>query len=298
MDGFLNVLKPPGMSSAAVVGFVKRQVGKQKIGHAGTLDPEAAGVLPIMIGRAARLFDYLADKEKAYIAEIAFGAATDSQDAQGRVIQTGDHLPTRERIEAVLPEFIGQIQQTPSAFSAIKQKGRPLYELARKGETVAVPARTVTVDSLVLLEQTAPDGFMLKVECGRGTYVRTICHDLGQRLGCPAHMRFLLRTRTGDFDLKSAMTLEEIKALGEAGTLGDRLLEMDMPLRHMPRVQIPKKLFKQAKNGAKMPAEAFENLPEGVFTLYMEEAFMGMAHVQGEWVRYRTMVFEEKNPCD
>jgi tRNA pseudouridine 55 synthase len=298
MDGFLNILKPPGMSSAAVVGFAKRHIDKQRVGHAGTLDPEAAGVLPIMIGRAARLFDYLADKEKTYTAEIAFGCATDSQDAQGQVTASSDKLPNREEIENVLPLFLGKITQTPSAFSAIKQNGRPLYELARKGETVIVPKREITVDTLTLLEQTSADGFMLRIECGRGSYVRTICHDIGSKLNCPAHMRFLLREKTGAFDLKSAMTLEEIKAYAESGTLAEKLLPMDMPLMHMPRIDVPNGLFKAAKNGAKMPLGAFANVPEGYFRLYMAGHFMGIAHAENEVLRYRTMVYEEKNPCE
>ncbi len=297
MNGFLNVLKPPGMSSAAVVGFVKSQLGKEKIGHAGTLDPEASGVLPIMVGRAARLFDYLADKEKTYMAEIAFGAATDTQDAQGQVIAFSDGLPTRAQVEGILHQFLGTITQTPSAFSAIKQNGRPLYELARKGEEVEVPKREIQVDKLTLLEQTGPDGFMLKVDCGRGTYVRTLCHDMGLALDCPAHMRFLLRMKTGAFDLETAMTLEEIKAYKDEGSLIEKLLPMDMPLKHMPRVEVPKKLWKPAINGAKMPADAFDGLPDRPFRLYMNDCFMGIAHLQDDVVRYRTMVYEEKNGC-
>lgn len=287
MNGFLNVLKPPGMSSAAVVGYVKRQLNQKKVGHAGTLDPEAAGVLPIMIGRATRLFEYLADKEKAYVAEIAFGAATDTQDAQGKVIQRGSNIPSQKDIEAVLGEFLGEIRQTPSAFSAIKQNGKPLYELARKGETVNVPERIVRVDAIALMEKVPNNGFMLKVDCGRGTYIRTMCHDIGKRLNCPAHMRFLLRTRSGAFGLDTAVTLEEI-AQGKK----NNLLPMDMPLTHFRSVQVPKQLWKKAINGGKMPADAFEDLCNMPVRVYMADRFMGMAQKQGDVLRYLTMVYD------
>ena len=131
MNGFINILKPPGMTSAAVVATLRRLTGGEKAGHAGTLDPEAAGVLPVMVGRAARLFDYLVDKEKEYVAEVAFGAATDTQDATGRIVAQGTSYPTRAQVEAALPSLTGDIRQRPSMFSAIKRDGKPLYALAR-----------------------------------------------------------------------------------------------------------------------------------------------------------------------
>lgn len=297
MNGFLNILKPPGMSSAAVVGAVRRLIGKEKAGHAGTLDPQAAGILPVMIGRAARLFDYLADKEKTYIAEIAFGQATDTQDAQGQIIAQSISIPSRQALEAILPQFVGQIRQTPSAFSAIKQNGRPLYDLARKGEKVDVPERTVHLHALTLMESMPNNGFMLRADCGRGTYIRTLCHDIGVALDCPAHMRFLLRTRTGAFDLDTAITLEEAAQLAQAGTLKDALIPMDAPLGHIPRVDVPESLVRAAKNGAKMPCVAFTNLPDEPFRLYIEDRFAGIAQKQEAWVRYRTMIYEENDAC-
>jgi len=136
MNGFFNVLKPPGMTSSQVVGFVRRLIDGEKAGHAGTLDPQAAGILPVMAGKAARLFDYLVDKQKAYVAEIAFGAATDTQDAQGKVMEWGEQYPTVAQVQAILPKFMGQVMQAPPSYSAIKQNGQRLYDLARKGELV------------------------------------------------------------------------------------------------------------------------------------------------------------------
>ena len=196
MNGFLNLLKPPGMSSGAAVACVKRLVG-EKVGHAGTLDPEAAGVLPMMVGRGARLLNYFTDKSKRYIAEIAFAGATDTQDAQGTIVEPARGVPERAEIEAVLPRFRGAIFQCPPAYSALKRDGVPLYALARRGEMVETKARPTTIDELTLCEQVSPDGYMLEVACAEGTYIRTLYHDIGQALGRPAHMRFLLRTRHG-----------------------------------------------------------------------------------------------------
>lgn len=167
MNGFLNILKPPGMTSAAVVGYVRRMTGEKRVGHAGTLDPEAAGVLPIMIGRAARLFDYLVDKEKTYVAECAFGAATDTQDATGKIIATGENYPDFSAVQEAAKHLVGDIEQRPSIFSAIKQDGKPLYERARDGENVEVPVRIVHVESIELHEETPDHGVRMTIRCGR-----------------------------------------------------------------------------------------------------------------------------------
>ena len=156
MNGFLNIRKPAGMSSAAVVGTLKRLTGEKRIGHAGTLDPEAAGVLPIMLGRATRLFDYLVDKEKEYETVCAFGYATDTQDATGQATERGDRFPDRAAVEAALPALTGEIIQRPSVYSAIKVGGRPLYDRARRGEDVEAPERTVHVERIEYLGD-APD---------------------------------------------------------------------------------------------------------------------------------------------
>lgn len=227
--GFLNVLKPPGMSSAQVVGCVRRLLGGVKAGHAGTLDPEAAGVLPVMVGKAARLFDYLQDKEKEYVAEVAFGVATDTQDAQGVPIAHGDRWPDEAAIAAALPRFKGKILQTPPMYSALKQDGQRLYDLARSGREANVPAREVTVYALDLTGLTPEHGALLRVRCSRGFYVRTLCHDLGETLGCPAHMRFLLRIRSGPFGLDTAFTLETLAEKAAQGTLAGCLLPPETP---------------------------------------------------------------------
>ncbi len=279
MNGFLNVLKPPGMTSAAVVGYVKRMTGEKHVGHAGTLDPEASGVLPVMLGRAARLFDYLVDKEKTYVAECAFGAATDTQDATGRVIETGSNYPTIGQVREAVTHLVGDIEQRPSVYSAIKQDGKPLYERARDGEQVEAPVRTVHVSSIDVHEETAGHGVRMTIRCGRGTYIRSICDDLGKLTGCPAHMRFLLRAQSGVFTLDTAMTLEEIAQHQQNGTLA--LLSMDIGIGHMVRLDAPASLEKQVVNGVKLPIRALkgaEQLQSGAAArIYLRNQFRGIA---------------------
>lgn len=281
MNGFLNILKPPGMTSAAVVAVVKRLTDEKRVGHAGTLDPEAAGVLPIMIGRAARLFDYLVDKEKAYVAECAFGYATDTQDATGVVIAEGTNYPSFEAVRAAADQLQGDIWQRPSMYSAIKQDGVPMYERARRGETVEVPLRQVHVESITLHEETPNHGVLMTVRCGRGTYIRSICDDLGRLTGCPAHMRFLLRSQSGVFTLDTAMTVEEAAAHKEAGTLAENLLALDWPIQHILRVDVPGYLQKQVVNGVKLPVKriaAAKDAAEGQpVRVYLNGQFWGVA---------------------
>ncbi len=298
MNGFLNILKPPGMTSAAVVANVKRLTGEKRVGHAGTLDPEAAGVLPIMVGRAARLFDYLVDKEKAYVAEVAFGQATDTQDATGTVVAMGDRYPNMEQVRAAADQLTGDIWQRPGMYSAIKQDGVAMYERARRGETVEVPLRQVHVERIELHGELPNHGVLMTVTCGRGTYIRSICEDMGHIVGCPAHMRFLLRSQSGVFTLDTAMTLEEAAAHKEAGTLAAHLLPLDWPIPHMKRVDVPAFLSKQVQNGVKLPAckvKAAADLSEGDVTrVYLNNEFWGMAAREGENLVWRCQIPPEK----
>ena len=297
MNGFLNILKPPGMTSAAVVAVVRRMTGEKRVGHAGTLDPEAAGVLPIMVGKAARLFDYLVDKEKEYVAEAAFGAATDTQDATGRVIARGENYPDEAQLADAARQLTGDIWQRPSMYRAIKQDGKPLYARARAGETVEVPLRQVHVESIELHGMRPDHGLLMTVRCGKGTYIRSICSDMGDLVGCPAHMRFLLRSRSGAFTLETAMTLEEAAAYQQRGELQQHLLPLDMPLQHLPRVEVAPRLAKQVMNGVALPlraAKGAEHLAEGQATrVYMNDQFWGMASREGDSLSWRALIAPE-----
>ena len=297
MNGFLNILKPPGMTSAAVVAVVRRMTGEKRVGHAGTLDPEAAGVLPIMVGKAARLFDYLVDKEKEYVAEAAFGVATDTQDATGRVIARGENYPDEAQLADAARQLTGDIWQRPSMYSAIKQDGKPLYARARAGETVEVPLRQVHVEAIELHGMRPDHGLLMTVRCGKGTYIRSICSDMGDLVGCPAHMRFLLRNRSGAFTLETAMTLEEAAAYQQRGELQQHLLPLDMPLQHLPRVEVAPRLAKQVMNGVALPlraAKGAEHLAEGQATrVYMNDQFWGMAGREGDSLSWRALIAPE-----
>ena len=293
MNGFLNMDKPAGMSSAAVVGVLKRLTGEKRIGHAGTLDPEAAGVLPIMLGRATRLFDYLVEKEKAYEAVCAFGTATDTQDATGTVIAAGDSYPSRELAERMAQRLIGDIIQRPSMYSAIKVGGKPLYARARKGETVEVPERRVRVDAIEILGEEPDHGLRLRIRCGRGTYIRTLCDDLGKLCGCPAHMRSLLRTQSGFFTLQEAFSLEEARALAAEGRLWERLIPLDAPISHLRRMEAPAWMEKKVTAGAKLPLEKLRGEPpeeNGVTRVYLGDAFWGIAARRGEELVWRAQI--------
>jgi len=296
MNGFININKPAGMSSAAVVGKLKRLTGEKRVGHAGTLDLEAAGVLPIMLGRATRLFDYLVDKEKEYETVCAFGTATDTQDAAGQIIAEGKDYPTREKLAEMLPRLTGDIIQRPSVYSAIKLGGRPLYSLARKGESPEVPERTVHVERIEILGEEADHGFRLRILCGKGTYIRSICDDLGKLCGCPAHMRSLIRRKSGIFTLEQALTPEEAAGLAEEGTLRNHLIPLDLPIQHLKRMEAPESLRKKVAAGARLPLSQMEGIPPeegGVTRIYLAGEFWGIAERKEDALAWRVQISPE-----
>lgn len=299
MNGIINLLKPPCLSSAQAVSFIKRLTG-QKTGHAGTLDPEACGVLPIMVGKATSLFDYIAEHQKVYVAEIAFGTATDTQDATGHVIQRGDQYPDSDALRWILDDFKGRVMQVPPSFSAIKRDGKALYSLARAGEMIEVPARPVNIQDIELLSQTADHGFLLRVSCGKGTYIRTLCHDIGLRLGCPAHMRMLIRERTGPFCIDSAITMEEFEACVHNGiNRGPWLLSMEETIAHLPQLSVRNDLWKACVNGVAIkPVEApgaQEMREGGVAALRCRDILIGLYEKRGGMLCLKTMLIDREN---
>lgn len=295
MNGFLNMLKPPGMSSSDVVTFVKRRLPKgTRVGHGGTLDPDAAGVLPVCVGRATRLFDYIIDKQKEYIAELRLGVVTDTQDATGTALEVHDasHI-TESDVRAVLPRFIGDIQQIPPAFSAIKRDGRRMYDLARKGQAVELEARPVTVDNVEYLAALENGGHMIKITCRKGVYIRTICHDVGQALGVGGHMAFLLRSRAGYFDANHGVTLEELDEAHKNGGFEHLLTALDAPLQHIPAVQVPGEHFLAIKNGNPLKPGWYEGEAAGIVRVYLDGKFAGMGEADDKGlIRFRAMLME------
>ena len=301
MNGFFNVYKPAGMSSAAVVAVMRRLTGEKRTGHAGTLDPEAAGVLPIMTGKATRLFDFLVDKEKEYEAVCAFGTSTDTQDATGRVLETGDCYPDVSTVREKAKELTGEIRQRPSMYSAIKLNGKPLYTRARQGETVEVPERVVKVYSIEVTGEEEDHGIALRVKCGKGTYIRTLCNDLGKMCGCPAHMRSLVRTRSGMFTLDTAITLEEARTFAAEGKLYEKMLPPDAPLGHLKAADIPAQYARMIQAGAKIPAGILGgSLPEETENLrvYLDGAFWGIMHRNGSMLEWKAQIAPEKQESE
>ena len=211
MDGILNVLKPSGMTSFDVVAFLRRVYGQKKIGHGGTLDPLAAGVLPVFLGRAARLIEYAPIHRKTYMAEFLMGFATDTEDVAGTIIKKGDLITDYSVWENAAAHFQGIIRQRPSIYSAKQIQGRRAYDLAREGKAVELPPKEITIYDLTLYEMDPPY-LRLSVTCSSGTYVRALGRDLGEFAGCPLTMSFLLRTEMGPFSLNEAKTIEEIES--------------------------------------------------------------------------------------
>ncbi|MBO4384641.1 MAG: tRNA pseudouridine(55) synthase TruB [Clostridia bacterium] len=240
-EGVICVLKPPGMSSSDAVTDIRRVLNEKRVGHTGTLDPAAAGVLPILVGRATRLFDFLVDKQKEYIAEIVFGKATDTEDATGEVTSVSDIKIGEAALKAALPAFIGEVEQTPPVYSALNVNGEKLYKLARKGrvtETPEIKKRRITVYELELMRQTGENSFLIRIVCSKGTYIRTLCKDIGDACGCPAYMGFLLRTRSGAFRLEDAYSIAEIAELFGAGRIEEAVIPMDRATEHIPELRL------------------------------------------------------------
>ncbi len=290
-DGFLNLLKPPGMTSHDVVAAVRFRLRMKRVGHLGTLDPAAAGVLPISIGRATRLFDYAAGEAKGYRAEITFGLTTDTLDAEGSVTGVGDASAlTRVELLDLLPRFIGDIEQVPPVYSALQVDGKRLHELARKGETPVVKPRRVRIDSIALV------GFwpgrraraLIDVVCGAGTYLRVLAYDLGRAIGCGAYLTFLLRTRVGRFELPEALTLEEIDAANQRGDLPDSVLPMDWPLIHLPAASLAEDDARRFGQGTRVASDTAA--AEVVRVYGPEESFLGIGAVAEGQLRPRVVM--------
>lgn len=248
MNGIINVLKPPGMMSNGVVVFLRRVLGVKKIGHTGTLDPGAAGVLPICVGRCTRLSDYIMNHEKTYIAEISFGKSTDTLDAYGKMTAERPSSVSESELSDVCKGFIGEIEQLPPMYSAIKINGKKLYQIARSGKDADVPVRKVNIYSIDILKKTGAQSWLLKVRCSKGTYVRTLLKDIGEKLGELAYTSFLMRESSGGYCVNDAYTLDEIRSMAENGDFSF-INAPDTALMDMPAYDLPEKLLRQVLNG-------------------------------------------------
>ncbi len=274
-NGIIIIDKQPDWTSMDVCAKLRGIFHEKRIGHAGTLDPMATGVLPVFIGRATRAGEFADKGEKEYVAGLKLGLVTNTQDTSGEVLEQHPVHVTAQQLNEVLPRFRGDIEQIPPMFSAIKINGKKLYELARKGREVERPARPVTIHSLTLEEQTAPDEFVLRVRCSKGTYVRTLCHNIGAALGCGGCMSSLRRTMAAGFTLAQAVTLEQLQ---QADDPTAHLLGTDHLFAHLPTLTLQGKPETMLRNGMKL---VMPQLSAGEYRVYSADGgFLALCRAQ------------------
>jgi tRNA pseudouridine55 synthase len=263
MDGILNINKPWGKTSFSIVSLVRRLSGERRVGHAGTLDPAATGVLPVCLGQGTRVVEFLMEAPKSYRAEIELGVATDSQDATGTVISRGDPSGvTKEKLLEALDSFRGLIEQTPPMYSAVKRDGKPLYQLARSGITVKRQSRKRWVYRLELIAWQPPLA-TIEVECGRGTYIRALADDLGKLLGCGAMLKELTRLSCGIFNIEDAVSLPQLEAAFRHGYWEQLLYPIDSVLGEWPAIVLDGAAEEAMKNGRPLSLEGVDLPPTG-----------------------------------
>jgi tRNA pseudouridine55 synthase len=262
VHGLLVIDKPAGWTSHDVVARVRRLTGVRRVGHAGTLDPLATGVLVLGIGKGTRVLEYATEAEKRYTATVRLGASTDTYDADGAITATApwEHL-TAGQIRAALSGFLGEIEQRPPAYSAIKVDGVPLHRMARAGKAIEAAPRSVTILAIDLLDVRLPN-VVIDVRCSKGTYIRSLAHDLGQRLGCGAHVTALRRTASGGISIEQALTLDEWAEALTDGSWPARLLPLDAPLTRLPALVLTAEIAGRLLDGVAPPPGGLE-LPAG-----------------------------------
>ncbi|MBQ8936014.1 MAG: tRNA pseudouridine(55) synthase TruB [Oscillospiraceae bacterium] len=247
--GIIIIDKPQDWTSMDVCGKLRRLYGEKRVGHAGTLDPMATGVLPVFVGRATRAVEFAETGEKEYLAGLKLGLSTDTQDTTGQVLAERPVTCSRGDIEAVLDRFRGEIEQIPPMYSALKVNGQKLYQLARKGKTVERKPRSITIYQLELGEEIEENEYALRVKCSKGTYIRTLCQDIGDALGCGGCMSSLRRTMAAGFDLSQAVTMDRVIAAAENGTAGALLLPVDAYFHAYPALTITGDAERRCRNG-------------------------------------------------
>ena len=275
-SGIIVIDKAQGWTSMDVCAKLRGIFREKRIGHAGTLDPMATGVLPVFIGRATRAVEFASESEKEYVAGLKLGVTTNTQDTSGEVLEERPVNVTLEQLEQALAQFRGEIQQIPPMYSAIKINGKKLYELARKGREVERPARAITIHSLSAEAQTGPAEFVLRVRCSKGTYVRTLCHDIGQVLGCGGCMSSLRRTMAAGFTLEQAVTLEQIQQAESSAVF---LLPVDAYFANRPVLSLSAALEKKVRNGMTL---VMPEVSPGEYRVYGQNgAFLALGRAEG-----------------
>lgn len=268
MEGILPLWKERGMTSHDCVFKLRKILQTKKIGHTGTLDPDVDGVLPICIGRATKVVEYMVDSGKAYVGEITLGFSTTTEDSSGEVVAKKKvEVPiSEEEIDAMMTTFKGEITQIPPMYSAVKVNGKRLYEYARAGESVERPKRVAMIEQFIRTstplwdEEAKTMSWKFEVACGKGTYVRTLAVDLGEKLGFPAHMSDLTRTSSGKFNVSDCMTLEQVATLMEKGEIDEKLAPLEYGLSAFPFVSLDDKTWEKVKNGGLLLTKEYAHI--------------------------------------
>lgn len=274
MEGILNVDKPTGMTSHDVVGRVRRIAGMKRVGHAGTLDPLATGVLVLGLGRATRLLEYVVGQPKEYVTTMRLGQVTDSYDADGEIVEERDVVVSAESLQDALSQFKGPIQQIPPMYSAIKKDGQPLYKMARQGIEIEREPRNVTIYALELAER-VEDDVVLRIECSTGTYIRSLVHDVGQLLGCGAHVTALRRTRIGEYAADAGVALATL----ERAELEQALEPAESAVRHLPKWNVDATRAFALGQGKRLVHEAHDPTDPLVRVYNPEQQFVGLVRL-------------------
>lgn len=291
INGVLNIYKEKGFTSHDVVAKLRGIVKQKKIGHTGTLDPDAEGVLPVCLGKATKLCDMLTDKSKVYEAVLLLGKTTDTQDITGTILEEGETKDlTEEQVRACIQKFVGEQDQVPPMYSALKVNGKKLYELAREGIEVERKARKITIFEIEILEIDLPR-VRMQVHCSKGTYIRTLCHDIGTTLGCGGCMEALLRTKVSRFELKDSLRLSEIDALQQEGKLDSVLIPIDEMFSSLKEVTIDPVQERLIYNGNPFVEKYLGEHPnfsekEQVRVYDMKHQFVGIYRYQAEEKRF------------
>ena len=285
--GIINIYKEAGFTSHDVVAKMRGILRQKKIGHTGTLDPDAVGVLPVCLGSGTKLCDMLTDKDKEYEAVLLLGVETDTQDTSGEVKSKREVTVTEEEVKTAILSFVGDYMQIPPMYSALKVDGKKLYELARAGKEIKRMARPVVIHDIQILEVDLPRVRMV-VSCSKGTYIRTLCHDIGQKLGCGGAMDKLIRTKVSSFHIENAITLSQLEKLKEEDRVSEKVVPVDKVFEHMPAFHVKDKYVSMVKNGN---------------ALYPNQILEGKEALPGVWARiydmqehfYGVYAFDEEN---
>ncbi len=279
MNGVINFFKPKGMTSHDAVGLLRKTLKTKKIGHTGTLDPNASGVLPLCIGKGTRIAEYLLDSNKEYIGELTLGYRTDTQDIDGKIISSSDKIVGEEDIITAMSRYTGDISQLPPMYSALKHKGKKLYELAREGKTVERNPRNITVYEQKILNIEDCRKVIFYTKCSRGTYIRTLCDDIGIDLGTYGYMSYLLRVGVGSFKIEDSYSIEYIKTLNSE-EISKIIIPMDKALGHLEQFIVPEELYHKLINGVVLQINLMdESKANKLLRVYCKDMFIGIGKI-------------------